>query len=104
VSVLRSWKAQQAAERLQWKPAWQDTGHIFTRDNGEPRHPDRVRVLFGQAVKAAGVPHIRLHDPRHGWATLALRAGVHPKVVQERLGHADIGITLNTYSHVLPDM
>jgi integrase len=43
---------------------------------------------------------IRLHDLRHGWATLALQAGVHPKVVQERLGHANIGITLDTYSHV----
>jgi hypothetical protein len=44
---------------------------------------------------------LRLHDLRHGWATLALQAGVHPKVVQERLGHANIGITLDTYSHVV---
>jgi integrase len=46
-------------------------------------------------------PAIRLHDLRHGWATLALPAGIHPKVVQERLGHANISITLDTYSHVV---
>ncbi len=50
------------------------------------------------------MPRIRLHDVRHTWATLALRAGVHPKVVQERLGHAKISITMDTYSHVMPDM
>jgi integrase len=47
------------------------------------------------------LPPIRLHDLRHGWDTLALQAGVHPKIVQERLGHANIGITLDTYSYVV---
>jgi integrase len=51
-------------------------------------------------VARIGLPRIRLHDLRHGWATLALQAGIHPKVVQERLGHANIAITLDTYSHV----
>jgi integrase len=55
-------------------------------------------------VKAAGVPRIRLHDLRHTWATLALAAGVPPKVVSERLGHANIQVTMNTYSHVMPGM
>lgn len=55
-------------------------------------------------MKTVDVPRIRLHDLRHTWATLALRAGVHPKVVQERLGHANISITMDTYSHVMPDM
>ena len=59
---------------------------------------------FRKAVKRAGVPRIRLHDLRHTWASLALAAGVNPKVVSERLGHANIGITLDTYSHVLPTM
>jgi len=54
------------------------------------------------ATKRAGVPEIRLHDLRHTHASLALAAGVHPKVVSERLGHANIGITLDTYSHCLP--
>ena len=66
--------------------------------------PDRVQKLFQAAVAGVDVPRIRMHDLRHGWATYALRGGVHPKVVQERLGHTNIKITLDTYSHVLPDM
>jgi integrase len=50
-------------------------------------------------VQRLDVLHVRLHDLRHGWATMALKAGVHPKVVQERLGHSNIGVTLNIYSH-----
>ena len=69
---------------------------------GEPYHPERVSKLFVQAVKKAGLPRIRLHDLRHTYATLALSAGVHPKIVSERLGHANIGITLDCYSHCLP--
>lgn len=53
---------------------------------------------------AVDVPRIRLHDLRHTWATMALTAGVHPKVVQERLGHSNIKITMDTYSHVLPGL
>ena len=75
---------------------------VFTTDQGEPIHPERVTRLFKQASKKAGVPQIRLHDLRHTHATLALSAGVHPKIVSERLGHANIGITLDTYSHCLP--
>jgi len=55
-------------------------------------------------VAKAGLPRLRLHDLRHTAATLMLRAGVHPKVVSERLGHATVGLTLDTYSHVLPDL
>jgi integrase len=104
VDALRLQLQQQLRDAEQWGEAWQATGHVFTRENGEPWHPDRVTKLFDQAVKAAALPRIRLHDLRHTWATLALRAGVHPKVVQERLGHANIKITLDCYSHVLPDM
>ncbi len=55
-------------------------------------------------LKKAGLPHIRFHDLRHSHATLLLKAGIHPKIVSERLGHANIGITLDTYSHVLPGL
>ena len=58
--------------------------------------------MFDQHLTAAMLPRIRLHDLRHSHATLALQAGVHPKVVSERLGHADISLTLNTYSHAIP--
>jgi integrase len=72
-------------------------------------HPERFTRGFSDAVRRLGMPPIRLHDLRHGWASLALQAGVHPKIVQERLGHANIGITLDanigitldTYSHAL---
>lgn len=59
---------------------------------------------FDRLARLAGLPRIRLHDLRHTHATLALAAGVHPKVVQERLGHSNIGTTLDTYSHAIPAM
>lgn len=104
MAVLRRQSQQQLEEAAAWRQAWLGDGHVFTREDGAPWHPDRVRVLFRRAVAASGAPRIRMHDLRHTWATLALRAGVHPKVVQERLGHANIRITMDTYSHVLPDM
>ena len=63
-----------------------------------------VSRCFRQAVKAAKLPEISLHDLRHTHATLALRAGIHPKVVSKRLGHATGSITLDTYSHAIPAM
>ncbi|MFC1967631.1 site-specific integrase [Chloroflexota bacterium] len=61
-------------------------------------------MAFRRIIKRAGLRSIRIHDLRHTHATLMLRAGIHPKVVSERLGHANIGITLDIYSHVLPGM
>jgi integrase len=104
VAALKAWKAQQNTERLRWGSAWQDTGHVFTRENGEPWHPNKVTESFGEAVSAVGVKRIRVHDLRHTHATLWLRAGGHPKVLQERLGHKSIKITMDTYSHALPTM
>jgi integrase len=84
--------------------SWTDTGLIFTREDGQALHPEVVSRFFRQAVKRAMLPAIRLHDLRHTHATLALRAGIHPKVVSERLGHATVAITLDTYSHAIPAM
>jgi integrase len=67
-------------------------------------HPDALTKQFGKAVKASGLPRIRLHDLRHTHATLGLQAGIHPKVVSERLGHASVAFTLDTYSHAVPAM
>ncbi|GHO44110.1 tyrosine-type recombinase/integrase [Ktedonospora formicarum] len=55
-------------------------------------------------LEKVGLPNIRFHDLRHSTATLQLSKGVHPKIVQEILGHSEIGMTLNTYSHILPTM
>jgi len=77
---------------------------VFSQATGEPIHPALFSYSFQQQVKRAGVHRIRLHDLRHTHATLALQAGIHPKIVSERLGHSSITITLDTYSHVLPTM
>jgi len=104
VRVMRKHRVSQAAERLALGDIFQDQDLVFCREDGSPVHPDRLTKAFRSLVSAAGLPSIRLHDLRHSYATLALGAGVHPKVVSERLGHASIGITLDTYSHVLPSL
>jgi integrase len=101
VQALRAHRVAQLQERLALGTAWQDSGFVFVREDGAPYHPERILVMFKRLADAAGVPPIRLHDLRHTSATLALAAGVHPKVVQERLGHSSISITLDTYSHVV---
>ena len=75
---------------------------MFTRDDGRPLHPRSVSRAFDRAIAAAKLPRIRLHDLRHTHASLALAAGINPKVVTERLGHATVSITLDTYSHAIP--
>ena len=65
---------------------------------------ETLRQLFVDALHDAGLPHMRLHDLRHSAATILLVKGVHPKVVQELLGHSNISMTMNVYSHVLPSM
>ena len=77
---------------------------MFVGDDGGPVHPERMYQAFKRAVIRHRLPRIPLHGLRHTWATIALQSGVHPRVVQERLGHSNIAITLQTYSHVLPTM
>jgi integrase len=102
VAVLRRWSTAQKAERLAWGAGWVDSALLFTREDGSGLHPDCVGDAFERAVKGSALPRIRLHDLRHTWATLALRAGVSPKIVSERLGHASVGFTLDTYAHAVP--
>ncbi len=98
---VRSHRDRQVVEReaLGIRPAGPDDV-VFADQHGEPYHPQQLRVLFGRASERAGLPAIRLHDLRHTMATTALTAGIHPKVVQERLGHTTVAMTLDTYSHV----
>lgn len=74
----------------------------FCTRSGEPLHPKIASDLFRKAVIQHDMPSLSVHGLRHTWATLALQAGVHPKIVQERLGHSTIAITLDIYSHVNP--
>ncbi len=100
VAALRQHGAVQLRERLALGEAWTDTGYVFVDEAGHPNHPHSYLAMFLRACVRAEVPRIRLHDLRHTMATLALQAGVHPKVVQEQLGHSGINVTFDIYSHV----
>jgi len=82
----------------------QDTTLLFVWPDGQPLHPDTITKLFRKHCVAAGLPRIRLHDVRHSYATAALKAGISPKIISERLGHASAAFTLQTYTHVIPGM
>jgi integrase len=104
VEVLKAQAARQLDEQKQWDDGLVDSGLVFTVACGAALDPESVSRYFRQAVKQSLLPRIRLHDLRHTHATLALQAGIHPKVVSERLGHATVSITLDTYSHAIPAM
>lgn len=101
VAALQAHRRRQLEERLVAGELWQDQRLVFPSELGALLHPDVVSRAFDSLVRRVELPRIRLHDLRHGWASLALEAGVHPKVVSERLGHSTVGITLDTYSHVV---
>jgi len=82
----------------------QDTQLLFVWPNGQPLHPDTITALFHKHCAAAGLPRIRLHDVRHSYATAALKAGIPPKIISERLGHSTAAFTMQTYAHVIPGM
>ena len=99
ISVLREHKKKQL-ER-----GYMASGWVFTDTQGKyVRVQNMVRRSFKKLLKKAGLKSIRFHDQRHIHSTLLLQQGVNPKLVQERLGHSSITITLDTYSHVLPNM
>ena len=77
---------------------------VFSTSEGGPLRPNTVSRAWTALASRAGVRVIRLHDARHTHASLMLKQGVHPKIVQERLGHASVQITLDTYSHVAPGL
>jgi integrase len=104
VASLRKHRAKQNSQRLRLGELWQDSGFVFTGQQGQALHVNVLVTQFKGLIRKAGLPDLRFHDLRHTSATLLLAQGVHPKIVQERLGHADISMTLNRYSHVTPDM
>ena len=105
LQLLQQHRLAQAKEREEAGKSWNDHGLIFTTENGGPvSERNLVQRHFKPILKLAGLPDIRLYDLRHTAATLALSAGVPPKVVSEQLGHASAAFTLDVYSHVLPHM
>ena len=103
LDVLAGWRSFQAAEHaavgIDGTDEW-----VFTDGDGQPVHPEAVRHSFRRIVDNAGVRRIRFHDLRHTHGSLLIKEGVPVKVVSERLGHAHIAHTIQTYQHLLPGM
>jgi len=104
VAILRSYKAKQAAKRLLLGEGYADLDLICARPDGSPVKPDGFTASFKGFVSRRGMTTLRFHDLRHTHASLLLKGNIHPKIASERLGHATIGITLDTYSHLMPGM
>lgn len=104
IELLKATRKAQMENRLVMGAQYHVSDYVCIWNDGKPFMPGYVTNAFAKLLKKYDMPHIRFHDLRHTHATLLLQQGIHPKVVQERLGHAKISITLDTYSHVLPNM
>ncbi|MDY2904915.1 MAG: site-specific integrase [Caecibacter massiliensis] len=106
IGILHRWKVYQAEYAAHYSGIYHNSQHlVFTTARGTPVSMDNFRQRHWNAMcKAAGIPGFSFHGLRHTHATLLLKAGVNVKVVAERLGHADVAITMRTYAHVLPTM
>jgi len=104
VAVLRECRRRMLQERMLIGPDFHDLDLVFHRPDGSCLRPDAVSATFLRRGHRYEVPRLTMQGLRHTWATLALERGVHPRVVQERLGHATIAITLGIYSHVSPTL
>lgn len=102
--LLREHRRHQAAERVDAGDRWVETSYVFTTPHGEPLNPDYLTRRFNTLVNKSGLPPVRLHDLRHGAASLAHAAGADLKTVQEQLGHTSIVLTADTYTSVLMQM
>ena len=105
IDLLKQHRTRQLESRLQAGEQWKERNLVFPNTLGNYIAIPHLRLLFKQLLARAGLPaSIRFHDLRHSAATILLAMGVNPKIIQEILGHADIRITMNIYSHVLPSM
>jgi integrase len=102
IKVLSEHRNKQALERSMLGLTLANSDLIFSQIDGNPLRPNTITSTWISLTYRAGVKRIRLHDARHSHASLMLKQGIHPKVVQERLGHSTIAVTLDTYSHVSP--
>lgn len=104
VSALKVHRMHQLEERLAAGPKWRDQGLVFPSTIGTPIEPRNLTRHYKELLRRAGLPQAtRFHDLRHTAASLLVAQGVHPRVVMEILGHSQIGLTMNTYVHVLPE-
>ena len=102
VEQLTRHRAIQAARQREIGPLYDDHDLVFAQADGRPIEPSVMLRRFQRALHRAGLPPLRVKDLRHVHASIMLSEGVHPRVVQEQLGHASITLTLDTYSHVTP--
>jgi integrase len=103
-TALREHRSRQLSERLAAGPMWEEHGLVFTRANGRPLYGSNVTRDLQLMLERAGLRRMRFHDMRHACASLLIAQGVHPRIVMETLGHSQIGITMNLYGHVLPEV
>jgi integrase len=104
IEDLRSHRVRQAEELLRLGVRQDQDTFVVTREDGLPLQPRTLSQYWRRLMEGGSLPRIRFHDLRHAHATHLLASGVHPKVASERLGHSQVGITLDLYSHVLPGM
>lgn len=104
IKLLKILKAKQEESRLKLGLYYQDHDLVFSNEDGSPINIDYLSREFGRLVKKLDIPYVRFHDLRHTHATLLLQQGEHPKIISERLGHSTISITMDIYSHVMPNM
>lgn len=104
VAALRAHRTRQLEERLALGSDWQETGLVFISTVGTPLEPRNLNRTFDALLENAKLPKIRLHDLRHSCATMLLAQGIPQRTLMEILGHSQISLTMNTYSHVLPEM
>ena len=100
-AALQRWREIQKREREFFGSDYNPGNYVFTFEDGRPPHPDTIRQRFDRLAAAAGLPRITFHDLRHSYATGVLKAGINPKVISERIGHANVGFFLQTYAHVV---
>jgi integrase len=103
-TALKSRRIAQLEERLLAGAAWQDTGLVFTSRTGTALDARNVLRSYYKLLKAAELPHFRLHDLRHACASILLAQNTHVKIVADLLGHSETRLTLDTYSHVIPQL
>jgi integrase len=104
LTQLRAHRARQGQERLAAGLRWQHWDLVFPSSIGTPLEPRNLVTRFKALLQRAGLPDLRFHDLRHSCASLLIAQGVSPRVVMETLGHSQIGLTMNTYAHVLPEV
>jgi len=103
-AALRAWRKVQLGERMAWAGVWEDSGRVFTREDGTPLRPGGISGHFATVVSRLGLPPVRLHDLRHGAATMLLAAGQPPKVISEVLGHSTVAFTMDVYTEVAEEL